>query len=252
MKIKKKRKKDIENKYNVRKSILILTMLICIIIAMITYWIYAYHHKYGSFYDNDIKLVSYKVSDYVDIKGNVVYLKNMDNNIISYFDSKQESIMNNDKLISTDITKGLYNDILSIMISYTILGENGNYEEVLTLNVDLSNDKVIEDEELLNMVGTSYKNIATNIFNEYIKLASDNDIVVTDAITDKEMSVSEFNENSEKYIIRIREKLPDIMKLYIEDNKVHYIVNLREIDKVCYYTNTDNRLVNINKEIGKI
>ena len=30
------------------------------------------------------------------------------------------------------------------------------------------------------------------------------------------MSSSEFNNNSEKYIIRIREKLPDIMMLYID------------------------------------
>ena len=253
MKIRKKRKKDNKlYKYNVRKSILILSMLICIIVAMITYWIYAYHHKYGNFYNDDVRLVSYKVSDYVDIKGDMVYLKNMDSGIISYFDSKQESIMNNDNLVSTDIINGLYDGILSIMVNYTILGDNGNYEEILTLNVNLRENKVLSDIEVLDMIGSSYKNIATSIFNEYIKLPSDYSNVIVDAISDKEISASEFNENSEKYIIRIREKLPDVMKLYIEDNKVYYVVRLSEIDKVCYYTNKDNRLVNINKEIGKI
>ena len=127
-----------------------------------------------------------------------------------------------------------------------------NYEEVLTLNIDLKKDKLLDNEDLLDRAGTSYKNIATDIFNENIKLPSDSNKIVIDSITEKELTVKEFNDNSEKYIIRIREKLPDIIKLYIEDNKVYYKVRLSEIDKVCYYTNKDNRLVNIKKEIGKI
>ena len=151
MKIKKKRKKDnILYKYNIRKSVLIL--LRCMIVAMITYYLYAYHHKYGSFYSDDSRLVSYKISDYVDIKGDMVYLKNMNNSIISYFDSKQESIMNNDNLLSTNVTKSLNGNILSVMISYIIDGKDGNYEEVLTLNVNLKEDRVIENDELLSML----------------------------------------------------------------------------------------------------
>ena len=85
MKLKKKRKKDKQNKNNLQKSLLILTMIICITVAMITYWIYAYHHKYGTFYFDDIKLVSHKISDYLDIKGDMVYLKNTDSSIIEDF-----------------------------------------------------------------------------------------------------------------------------------------------------------------------
>ena len=251
MKIKKKRKKDMIKKYNIKKSLLILIMLFCTIIAMITYWIYAYNHKYGSIYKDDIKIISYKISDYIEIKGEKLYLKNIDKDISNYFISKQESIINNNNIISTEIEKELHNNILSIMINYTIK-RNNTVEEVLTINIDLKEDKVLSDEELLNMTGSSYKSIATNIFNEYIKLSNDSNKIVVDAITDEKMTISEFNNNSEKYIIRIREKLPDVIKLYIEDNKLHYIVRLSEIDKVCYYTNIDNRLVNINKEIGKI
>lgn len=252
MKLRKKRKKDTNYKLDLKKALLILTMLICTIIAMITYWIYAYHHKYGSFYFDDIKLVSYKISDYLDTKGDVVYLKNMNQDIIDDFTNSQQNIINNNNVISVDITKGLYNSILSIMISYTINNSTNNYEEVLTLNVDLKNDKVLSNDELLEKVGTNYKSIATVIFNENIKLPSDSSQTVTDAITEEVLTASEFNANSEKYIIRIREKLPDIIKLYIEDNKVYSVVKLTEIDKVCYYTNISNRLVNIKREIGKI
>ena len=64
MKLKKKRKKDIQTKINIKKSILILIMLISLTIAMITYWIYAYHHKYGRFYFNEIKLVRDNIETY--------------------------------------------------------------------------------------------------------------------------------------------------------------------------------------------
>lgn len=252
MKIRKKRKKDMLYKYNLRKSILILIMLMCIIVGMISYWIYAYYNKYGKFYWDDIKLVSYTINDCVDVEGDKIYLKNVNENIIANFSDNQEEIINNNNVISVDITKGIYNGILSIMINYTIKADSNNYEEVLTLNVDLRSDKVLNNEELLNIGSTNYKSVATDIFNEYIKLANDSNNKVVDAITDKEMTVSEFNNSSEKYIIRIREKLPDIIKLYIDDNKIYYMVKLSEINKVCYYTNKDNRLVNIKKEVGKI
>lgn len=251
MKIRKKRKKDIIYNHNIRKSLLILIMLISIIIAMITYWIYAYYHKYGSFYFDDIKLVSYKISDYLDIKGDIVYLKNINEKIANDFTKKQEEIINNNNIINVDITKGLYDDILSVMINYTIYNNESNYEEVITLNIDLKNDKLLENDDILNMAGKSYKGIATDIFNEYIKLSDDSNAKIIDTITEKELTSQEFNSNSEKYIIRIREKLPDVIKVYIQDNKVYYIVRLSEINKLCYYTNKDI-LVNIKKEIGEI
>ena len=247
MKLRKKRKKDSNNKNNIQKAILILVMLISIIIAMITYWIYAYDHKYGDI-DKNINLISYKVSDYLEIKGNIVYLKNIKETIINKFTETQQNIILDNKVLNTEITKELHKEILSVKINYNI---SNNMEEVLTLNVDLRNNKVFSNDELLNKVGTSYKDIATSIFNEYIKLPSDYNSAVTDAITEQKLTAKEFNENSEKYIIRIREKLPEVINLYIEDNKLKYNVDLEEIYKVCYYTNT-NKLVNIDKELGQI
>ena len=247
MKLRKKRKRDSNNKYNIQKAILILVMLISIIIAMITYWIYAYNHKYGGL-DNNVNLISYKVSDYLEIKGNMVYLKNMNETIINNFTLSQQNVLLDNQVSNTEITKELHKEILSVKINYNV---SNNIEEVLTLNVDLRNDRLLSNDELLNKAGTDYKEIATSIFNEYIKLPSDYSNYVTDAITDKKLTAKEFNENSEKYIIRIREKLPEIIKLYIEDNKLKYNIDLEEIYRVCYYTNT-NKLVNIDKELGQI
>ncbi len=242
--MKKKNKKDYSNK----RFILVFIMMLCLIISMSTYWVYAYHHKYGKNYYED-KFISYKVSDYVSIEGNYVYLKSISDDISNNFIRSQKEI-NKNNIIDMTVTKGIYKEILSIKISYILNAELSNYEEVLTLNIDLRNKKVLNNDEILNKINISYKEIATDIFNEYIKV--NNNQKVIDIITDKEMTGNEFNNNSEKYIIRIREKLPEIMKVYIDKEHVYYLVRKNEITKVCYYTNTDINIGYINKEIGKI
>ena len=227
--MKKKNKKKNTYKYDNKRFILVFTMMFCLVISMSTYWMYAYKHKYGkNYFDN--KIISYKVSDYVDTDGNYVYLKN--------------------NVIDMSVTKGIYKDILSIKISYVLYGELSNYEDVITINIDLKNNKVLSNDDMIDMVKGSYKDIATDIFNEYIKINNNREVV--DAITEEKLSSSEFNNNSEKYIIRIREKLPDVMNIYIENNEVYYLVRKYEINKVCYYTNTDINMGYINKKIGEL
>ena len=242
--MKKKKGKD----YSYKRTILVGTMMISLIISMSTYWMYAYKHKHG--YTLNEGLVSIKVSDYASVSGDIVVLKNVDNKLITEFTKEQNSIIRNNKIIDMNITNGIYKNILSIKINYIISNNLGNYEEVLTLNIDLKENKIITNEELLNMIEVSYKDIATDIFNEYIKIPSDKIINVTDSINENVMTSEEFNNNSEKYIVRIREKLPDVMKIYINDSKVYYVVRINDINKICYYT--DNNMNNINKEIGSL
>lgn len=242
--MKKKNKKDYSNK----RFIIVFIMMLCLIISMSTYWVYAYHHKYGKNYYED-KFISYKVSDYVTIEGNYVYLKNISDDISNNFIRSQKEIIKNN-IIDMTVTKGIYKEILSIKISYILNADLSNYEEVLTLNIDLRNKKVLNNDDILNKINVSYKEIATDIFNEYIKVSNNQKVI--DIITDEEMTGNEFNNNSEKYIIRIREKLPEVMKVYIDKEHVYYLVRKNEITKVCYYTNTDINIGYINKEIGKI
>lgn len=244
----KKKKAVNKSKNDIKKFILFFIMMICLIVSMITYWIYAYHHKYGkTYFENNI--VSYKTNNYVTVEGNTVHLKNVNKSTNDEFLNKQKNILNNNVLDIT-ITKGIYKNILSIKINYIISKQSITYEEILTLNIDLKNDKKVENDEILKMIDKSYKSLATDIFNEHIKLPNTYYGNVIDTITEKEISASEFNKNSEKYIIRIREKLPEVMTMYIENEKVYYVVKLSDINSVCYYTDNTNKI--LNNKIGEI
>lgn len=236
---KKNKKKD----YSIKRFILVFIMMLCILISSCTYWMYAYHHKYGKNYYED-KIISSKVDDYIKVEGNLVYINNINEELKNSFINKQIDIQKNN-IIDMTITKGIYKEILSIKINYIL---QNNIEEVLTINIDLRNKKEIPNEDILNKIEKNYKELAEDIYNNYIKVEDSKKII--DIITDKELTGKELNENKEKYIIRIREKLPETIKLYIKDNKVYYMVNIDEISKICYYT--DKNIGYINKEIGKI
>ena len=180
----------------------------------------------------------------------MVYLKNIDNKVINDFINSQNKI-NINNVIDTDINKTIYKNILSIKIKYVLYGELSNYEEILTLNYNLKDNKLVDNDSLLNMTKITYKDIADSLFNEYIKL-DDTSVKVVDAITNEEVTGTEFNDNSYKYIIRIRENLPDIMNLYIKDGKLYYVVKLKDINKLCYQTNIDVSSRYIDEEIDKL
>lgn len=244
-----KKKKGKNSDY--KRIILVGIMIICIIISMCTYWMFAYKNKYGYLHINK-RVVSSKLSDYIYTSGDVLYLKGIDSKINDDFLKRQRDIISNNMVIDTKIMNGIYDDILSIKISYVIYGELANYEEVITINIDLENDTVISNDALIDRVGSSYIDIANDIFDSYIKLPDDYDKMVVDAIDNREISASEFNSDSYRYIVRIREMLPSNINLYIDDNKVYYMVRKSEVNKVCYYTNMDINMSYINREIGKL
>ena len=233
------KKKD----YSIKRFILVFIMMICILVSSCTYWMYAYHHKYGKNYYED-KIISSKIDDYIKVEGNLVYINNINEELKNSFIEKQIDIQKNN-IIDMTITKGIYKEILSLKINYIL---QNNIEEVLTINIDLRNKKEISNEDILNKIEKNYKELAEDIYNNYIKVEDSKKII--DIITDKELTGKELNENKEKYIIRIREKLPEVIKLYIKANKVYYMVNIDERSKICYYT--DKNIGYINKEIGKI
>lgn len=241
-----KKKKEVKREYNYKKTFLVFTIVFSIIIAISTYWIYAYKHKHPYLEEN---IINYKIDDYVITKGNIVYLENINEEVKIDFINKQNKIINSNNIIDIDIAKTIYKNILSIKITY-ILSDISNYEEVLTLNYNLVENKIEDNTSLLENV-TAYRLIAEAIFDNYVRLDNDN-IKVIDAITNEELTGKEFNNNSYKYITRIRENLPDIINLYIKDNKLYYIVKVEDINKLCYLTKIKVNSSYINEEIDKL
>jgi hypothetical protein len=61
-------------------------------------------------------------------------------------------------VIDMSVTKGIYKDILSIKISYVLYGELSNYEDVITINIDLKNNKVLSNDDIYNMIVNDVNN----------------------------------------------------------------------------------------------
>lgn len=241
--MKKKRilKKNNENE----RLFLVSIMMLCVIVAMITYWYYAYNHKEK--YSDD-KITSQKISDYVFINGNIVKLNLTDEKINDSFISKQKQVIDNNDIIDIDVQRELNDNILSIKITYTL--KDGD-EKTLIINVDIKESRILSNDELLIKVGSSYKKMAEKIFDSYIRLADNYEDEVIDAISEQVLNKEEFNKDREKYIIRIREKLPDIVDVYVMEDKLFTEIDLNEIYAVCYKNINQNNSY-IKLEIGKI
>ena len=111
---KKNKKKD----YSIKRFILVFIMMICILVSSCTYWMYAYHHKYGKNYYED-KIISSKIDDYIKVEGNLVYINNINEELKNSFIEKQIDIQKNN-IIDMTITKGIYKEILSLKINYIL------------------------------------------------------------------------------------------------------------------------------------
>ena len=61
------------------------------------------------------------------------------------------------------VTKGIYKDILSIKISYVLYGELSNYEDVITINIDLKNNKVLSNDDMIDIVENAKEEKLRNI-----------------------------------------------------------------------------------------
>ena len=140
--MKKKKGKNSSSK----RIILVGTMMICIIISMSTYWIFAYKNKYGYLHIND-KIISYKVSDYAYVDGNIIYLKNIDNKIANDFKDKQLDIIKNNNPVNDDYHTWIRN-----------VEDIKNREITSNSRISQKSSNNMTDEQLVNAISELLKN----------------------------------------------------------------------------------------------
>lgn len=206
--------------------------------------------------DDEIKddATIHEAKDYITIEEEIfegakatikkVKFNYLDESLTSEFYQKQEEIIKNVKKYSNkDLFDGKYelnyyinNNILSVIYSASNSDEIGICAtEKAILNVDLVNNKIVTEEELLNKVGTSYKQIVEETYEkELSSWTKSNEEAGTIINAYYDVTYDDFKNNKEKYVNIGLEKIQDIIYTYIKDGKVMYDYYTITIDSLFH------------------
>lgn len=200
--------------------------------------------------------VSYNVNDYIQleeveidsdrVKIEKVVFQNIDNLIIEDFLEKQNEFINNAKncyefwkendfvSLSSDVSLIAYSDIwyqinnkiLSVYYKLTTEYAIGAEEELVVINIDLENKKIVTNEQLLEMAGTSFQDIALDYYNSSLEIIRKCDNPDSNcALSDKngnKIVLNEYVQNKDSYVNLIVSGLDDVIHCYIQDGIVKY------------------------------
>lgn len=228
--------------------------------------------------DIQIPIKSFKIEDYVTkekvnigddtISVEKVILKNLDSSLTQEYIEKQNELIksaestynyfkNNVYYNKNESLTGLYiegtnllaesniwyqinKDILTIYYELKESGEIGISTLIAVTNIDLKNKKVLTNEEILKLGGSSFKNIATKEYERVLDVCvnrTDQKFCYWDK-NDKEVTTEEHKNNRETFINNIEVNLDNQIKAYIQDGKIKY-------DYQPYRIRTNNEMLHL-------
>ena len=171
-----------------------------------------------------------KLTDEVTIKK--VKLNNIDESLSSQFYKDQQAVIDNIHIYNDEYIKGGADYKLKAFINNHILSVVYLLEEknavgicgtkMAVTNIDLSNNKIITQEELLAKVGTSYLKLTEKQYDEELKSWKNSNQTIGSEIDYYEVTFKDFSTNKDKYVAIGAKKMPNIIYVYIEDNKVKF------------------------------
>ena len=199
--------------------------------------------------DKYISLEDINITDKITTKK--VKLNLLDDSVTSDFYNQQEEVINsvteealdfsncNNYDVKYNLDYYLNDNILSIV--YYIQTINDCYYDCIykkaVTNIDIVNNVVINEEDLLKNVGSSYESIVNDWYEEYANRWSEmSDFLryyTDDDYNSVPVTYNEFINDKEKYIQMGLNKIPDIIYTYIKDNKVVYEYDDRK--KLCTF-----------------
>ena len=206
---------------------------------------------------------SYKIGDYIatekvdigdeTINVEKVVFKNLDSSLTQKFTEEQTNMIESAKstynyfkdrynnenlsgyyiegtkyLVKSNIWYQINKNVLTVYSELKEVGEIGTGTTIAVLNIDLTNKKVLSNEELLKLVGSSFKDIATKEYNRILDECTkqtEKDYCYYNK-SEKKVTLEEHKNNKENFINNIEKKLDDLIKVYIQDGKVKYDYNI--------------------------
>lgn len=193
----------------------------------------------------------YNADDYIELEDVVfnskvstkkVKLKNLDEGITKQFYEDQQKVIDNIHVSDSESFNAQYNlkyfinkNILSILYKINESNEMGTCTNMMAVtNIDLKNNKVISEEELLQLAGTSYESIVEKYYEKDLETWNKINKNAGHEISYYEVTYDDFTKNKQKYISVGLKKIPDVIYTYIEDNKIKYDYYTISVDSLFH------------------
>lgn len=144
--------------------------------------------------------------------------KNENHNITDYFGSEK------DYLSETNIWYQINKDILTVYYKLTYENEIGRGDSVIVTNIDLSNNKVLTNEEILKLGNMSFNDIAVKEYDRVLKSCDEKTNLGYCYFdkNDKETTKEQLQQNKDIFVKNIESNLEKTIKAYIQDEKIKY------------------------------
>ena len=231
-------------------SKMIIVLLGIIIVALVGYIVYDkvfVNNQNNSFIDDS---KTYNISDYVSVTdyefnkncidcgtyGTVkkVEFKSLPLGTINEFESKHNEFINPTVLetakLSNEVNYEINKNILSV---YTKETKSYDYEtqyDYYSLNVNLNNNKIITNQELLNLYNIKSTDVFTKILTNISNTIKTDKLLLSTIgdVTAETITIDKFKDNIIEYASSIDNRY-DIVTLYIKDNKLIAVYNQYKI-----------------------
>lgn len=207
--------------------------------------------------DNYIEILPVIFNDYSDVYSSIsvskVNIKNLDNELIKKFNTRQSEII--------DYINGYYNEIKSYDMYHPINNVtsvikkqiNGTVLSILyrvdfnldsniftdtsksyfiTYNYDLGTNKILSNDDMLSKYNYSKMYIAEKLFNDDIIIQ--NGQIVIDKETNMSLTKNDIERKKEYYITKVENEFDNIISMYIEKDSLVLIYDKKEIKDMFF------------------
>lgn len=252
---------------------IILTILILLVVIITLFVLYEKERRsILSVPENKYNVADYVYIEKVDyskyanlFKGNLelpkITLKNIDQNIIDDFETKETDILleivNSSKLLEEKINDSEYNpvstinvdmdyrvinDILSIkyILKIDLDFELGTVTKTIFFNYDLNDKVVLSNLELLKKIDYDDYDLSLYLLDNSILKDKNMEDKVIDSISNEEIIIQNIVDNKDEYIDRIIDELNNV-DIYVDNDNIVVGYFNNKLINTCYLYNGEEK-----------
>lgn len=247
------------------RLLVIITAFLLVMSGCILFWAFKKQgiekkstNNYSNYNINDyVEIYQVPLEDYNDVFNSInvskINIKNIDRDIEQEFIDKQNTIIKyitdyynqikrengfqKNNSVSSTIKAQINESSLSIfyrldfILDKTIFIDNEK-SFIITLNIDLTTNKVLTKENLLLKYNYTRNYISDKLFNDDVLINKGQ--IVIDKNTNISLNRNDIEKNKEKYVERIILEFDNIIEMYIENNELVLVYDAKKIKNIFF------------------